>query len=91
MTAHSIPASVDWNGETAGTNIWTDVFTLQEGQEVLAIYRSKEEPSPFDGGVAAAYCPVGRGGVIVLGTQPSREALQDVVAYAFEKAGMSSA
>ncbi len=89
MTAHSIPASVDWNGKTAGTNIWTDVFTLQEGQEVLAIYRSKEEPSPFDGGVAAAYCPVGRGGVIVLGTQPSREALQDVVAYAFEKAGMS--
>ena len=81
---------MDWNGKEAEAAVWTDVYSLQENQEVLAIYRSKSEPSPFDGGAAAAWCPVGKGGVIVLGTQPSREALQEIVAYAFEKAGMAA-
>lgn len=90
ITAHTVPALVDWNGKEAEAAVWTDVYSLQENQEVLAIYRSKSEPSPFDGGAAAAWCPVGKGGVIVLGTQPSREALQEIVAYAFEKAGMTA-
>ena len=89
ITAHSIPAAVNWNGKTAETAVWTDVFTLAKTHEALATYHSKEEPSPFDGGVAAAYCPVGRGGVIVLGTQPSAEALRDIAAFAFEKAGLT--
>ena len=88
ITAHSIPAAVDWNGKTADTLIWTDVFTLQDNQEALAIYRSKSEPSPFDGGVAAAWCPVGKGGVLVLGTQPTGQALQEIVSYAFARAGI---
>ncbi len=89
ITAHSIPALVDWNGVSAKTGLWTDTFLLKEDQVPLAVYRSGQEPSPFDGSVAAAWCPVGKGGVIVLGTQPSDEALQKIIAYAFEKAGLT--
>jgi len=91
MTAHSIPAWVDWNGTKAETGIWTDVFVPGEGQEVLARYESlsEEEPSPFSGGAAAVWCPVGKGGVIVVGTRPSREALQELVRFAFCRAGIA--
>ena len=90
MTAHSIPAKVDWNGLESDTDAWTDLFALTEGQESLAGYRSLSamDPSPFDGGTAAAWCPVGKGGMILLGTMPSAEALRKITAFAFDKAGV---
>ena len=89
LAACHIPARVRWLGWTeCDAGIWTDVFTLKEGMEALAVYTGASEPSPVEGRAAAAFCPVGKGGVIVLGTQPSREALLELVDYAFEKAGL---
>ena len=87
MSAAHIPAKVRWNsGVESDADIWTDVFTLGADMEPLGTYLSDGELSPLDGRTAAAFCPVGRGGVIVLGTPPSASALRALTAYAYEKA-----
>ncbi|MBQ3880133.1 MAG: beta-galactosidase [Oscillospiraceae bacterium] len=89
LAASHIPARVRWlDWVECDASLWTDVFTLKEGMEPVAVYTKASEPSPVEGYAAAAFCPVGKGGVIVLGTQPSRAALLEVVDYAFEKAGI---
>ena len=90
MSAASIPAKVVWNSGLVGdTDVWTDVFTLTDGMESLATYYSNDiEPSPLDGLTAAAFCPVGKGGVIVLGTQPDAAAMAEIARYAYAKAGI---
>jgi beta-galactosidase GanA len=89
MTAHSVPVDVDFFGKTGDAAIWTDAFTPAEGNTVLAAYKSKSEPSVLDGMPAALCCAVGEGYVILLGTQPDRDAIQGVLRRAFELAGIT--
>lgn len=92
MSAAHIPAKVRWiNDVESAADLWTDVFTLRDGMESLGVYTSAGEETPVDGHAAAAFCPVGKGGVIVLGTHPSKDALRAITEYAFEKAGLSYA
>ena len=91
LAASHIPARVRWfDGSESPADIWTDVYTLAPGMESLGEYSScGEEPSPLEGRAAAAFCPVGKGGVIVLGTHPDAKALRAIVAYAYKKAGLA--
>ena len=92
LPASAIPAGVEWSLPDAGnsaTALWTDVFTLSGDMQPLGVYRSAGEDSPLDSRAAAAFCPVGKGGVIVLGTDPDSQALTAIVRYAFRKAGLS--
>ena len=90
LPASAIPASVEWDvGDEpylCDTALWTDAFTLSEGMEQLGAYRSADEPSPLDSRAAAAFCPAGRGGVLLLGTSPDAAALRMILKYAFDKA-----
>ena len=89
MSAAHIPAKVRGTGGLESeADVWTDAYTLKEGMEALGVYASDGEPSPLDGRTAAAFCPVGRGGVVVLGTHPSAGVLRALTAYAYEKAGI---
>ena len=58
ITAHSIPAAVNWNGKTADTAVWTDVFTLAKHTKRLQPTTAKKNPRRLTAG-GPAYCPVG--------------------------------
>ena len=89
ISAAHIPAKVRWfDGSESPADVWTDAFTLSDGMESLGVYGQAGEETPFDGRCAAAFCPVGKGGVIVLGTHPDKDALLSIITYAFDKAGI---
>ena len=55
------------DGETIGCRLWCDAYELRQAdRRVLAAYAG----GPLDGLAAVVECPIGKGRVILLGTQP---------------------
>ena len=56
------------DGETIGCKLWCDAYEVrQPNRRVLAAYSG----GPLDGMAAVVECPIGKGRVILLGTQPN--------------------
>ena len=64
------------NGESVGCHWWCDAYEPLAKQTVLATYAG----GPLDGFAAVVECPVGKGRVILLGTQPDAGWLKKLVA-----------
>ena len=63
-------------GETIGCRLWCDAYELrQSDRRVLAAYAG----GPLDGLAAVVECPIGKGRVILLGTQPDDAWLQKLI------------
>ncbi len=67
-----------WDGSTSAGGYWYDGFECGQGTESLGEYTE----GPLAGLAAAAWRRVGRGGVIVLGTQPGPATLVQLIRWA---------
>jgi len=74
-------------GETTGCRLWCDAYELrQTDRRVLAAYSG----GPLDGLAAVVECPIGKGRVILLGTQPDDAWLKKLIGRLAPRAGIES-
>jgi len=74
-------------GETTGCRLWCDAYELrQTDRGVLAAYAG----GPLDGLAAVVECPVGKGRVILLGTQPDDAWLKKLIGRLAPRPGIES-
>lgn len=74
-------------GETVSCRLWCDAYELrQPDRHVLASYTG----GPLDGFAAVVECPIGKGRVILLGTQPDDAWLKKLVKSLAPRAGLEA-
>ncbi len=74
-------------GETVGCRLWCDAYELrQTDRRVLAAYSG----GPLDGFAAVVECPIGKGRVILLGTQPEDAWLKTLISHVAPRTGIVS-
>lgn len=74
-------------GETVGCRLWCDAYELrQTDRRVLASYSG----GPLDGFAAVVECPIGKGRVILLGTQPDDGWLTKLIKSLTPRAGIEA-
>jgi len=82
-------AKIAWNinnyTETNAARLWADAYELPDNCQPLGAYTG----GAFDALAAAFYAPIGNGGIIVLGTNPSEQALVELANFAFAKKGLT--
>jgi beta-galactosidase GanA len=72
-------------GETVSCRLWCDAYELrQTDRRVLAAYSG----GPLDGFAAVVECPIGKGRVILLGTQPDDGWLKKLIKGLSPQAGL---
>ena len=74
-------------GKTIGCRLWCDAYELrQTDRHVLAAYSH----GPLDGLAAVVECPIGKGRVILLGTQPDDAWLGKLIGRFAPRAGLAA-
>lgn len=74
-------------GKAIGCRLWCDAYELvQKDRRVLAAYSG----GPLDGFAAVVECPIGKGRVLLLGTQPDDAWLKELVKGLVPSAGLES-
>lgn len=80
-------AKLKADNETIGCRLWCDAYELrQPDRRVLAAYLG----GPLDGFAAVVECPIGKGRVILLGTQPDDAWLRKLIGRHVPQAGMEA-
>lgn len=75
------------DGETLGCRLWCDAYELrQTDRRVLAAYSG----GPVDGFAAVVECPIGKGRVMLLGTQPEDVWLKKLINGLAPKTGLKA-
>jgi len=73
--------------ETIGCRLWCDAYELRQAdRRVLAAYAG----GPLDGLAAVVECPIGKGRVILLGTQPDDAWLKKLIGRFAPRAGLEA-
>ncbi|NLG49031.1 MAG: beta-galactosidase [Chloroflexi bacterium] len=73
-----------WNGEESAGGYIYDGLECREGCQSLGTYLE----APMAGLAAAAWQPIGSGGILILGTQPPANVLVSLLRWAGEKVGV---